>query len=98
VLVLGVDLLAGDGVGEGVPLDRHFGRAFGYSEGYGGEVVRGRKEWREDALINTNQGSKGPYNLRRSNASVLVCLVVPLRCNWCLFGVGKTAAVCMTIE
>jgi hypothetical protein len=39
--------------------------------------VKERKEWREDTLINTNQDSKGPYNLRRSNASVLVCLVVP---------------------
>lgn len=29
VLVLGVDLLAGDGVGEGVPLDRHFGGVAG---------------------------------------------------------------------
>lgn len=37
VLVLGVDLLAGDGVGEGVPLDRHFGRVVEGSEGYGGE-------------------------------------------------------------
>lgn len=59
--------------------------------------MKERKEWREDTLINTKQDSKGPYNLRRSNASVLVCLVVPPRCNWCLFGVGKIAAVCMTI-
>ena len=43
VLVLGVDLLAGDGVGEGVPLDRHFGCVVGISEGYGGECG-GREE------------------------------------------------------
>ena len=36
MLVLGVDLLAGDGVGEGVPLDRHCDWVVGYSEGYGG--------------------------------------------------------------
>ena len=60
--------------------------------------MRETREWREDAFINTNQGSQGPYNLRRNDASVLVCLVVPPVQLVCLFGVGKIAAVCMTIE
>ena len=44
VLVLGVDLLAGDGVGEGVPLDRHFGCVVSDSEGYGGGCVEREEE------------------------------------------------------
>lgn len=62
-----------------------------------GDVVEEKSEWREEQLYKFLPGIEGPYTVRRSNASVLVSLVVAPRCNWCFFGVGKIAAVCMTI-
>lgn len=72
VLVLGVDLLAGDGVGEGVPLDRHFGCVVWFSEGYGGGCGGREEGVARRRLYNSYQATRDQRDPTIDGAAMLV--------------------------